>query len=169
MQLSFKKITAFVLALMLLSSCKEIGREKADPNERYIYMVETLQEHELFAEKSSYFDISADMAKIEGGYRYYITIDNPRLAMYDVELLAIEKGVDYLNNMAANVGIFEETKYNMIPNQSNPEKGYVKGIVASGVSSSPETTLYIFVQFKNADHTSAHSEYFKLDVSYEGQ
>ncbi|MBO4919983.1 MAG: hypothetical protein J5365_07500 [Erysipelotrichaceae bacterium] len=169
MQLSFKKIVSLLYLLILLCSCSEVGKEKADPNERYIYMIETLQEHELFVQTSSYFDINADMAKIEGGYRYYITIDNPRLAMYDVELLAIEKGVDYLNNMAANVGIFEKSKYNMIPNQSNPEKGYVKGIVASGVSSSPETTLYIFVQFKNADHTSAHSEYFKLDVSYEGQ
>ena len=169
MQLNFKKIISLLFALILLCSCTEIGRKKADPNERYVLMVETLQEHELFAEESSYFDISADMAKIEGGYRYYITIDNPRLAMYDVELLAIEKDVNYLNNMAANVGIFEDTKYNMIPNQSNPEKGYVKGIVASGVSSSPETTLYVFVQFKNADHTSAHSEYFKLDVKYEGR
>ena len=169
MQLNFKKIISFLLAAFLLCSCSEIGRKKADPNERYIYMIETLQEHELFAEESGYFDITADMAKIEGGYRYYITVDNPRLAMYDVELLAIEKGVNYLNNMAANVGIFEESKYNMIPNQSNPEKGYVKGIVASGVSSSPEATLYVFVQFKNADHSSAHSEYIKLDVSYEGR
>ena len=169
MQLSFKKIISLLCVLFLLCSCGEIGKQKADPNERYIYMIETLQEHELFAEGSEYFDIAADMAKIEGGYRYYITVDNPRLAMYDVELLAIEKGVNYLSNMAANVGIFEESKYNMIPNQSNPEKGYVKGIVASGVSSSPETTLYIFVQFKNVDHTSAHSEYIKLDVSYEGR
>ena len=114
MQLNFKKIISILFLLILLCSCSEVGRQKADPNERYIYMIETLQEHELFVESSSYFDISADMAKIEGGYRYYITIDNPRLAMYDVELLAIEKGVDYLNNMAANVGIFEETKYNMV-------------------------------------------------------
>lgn len=169
MQLNSKKIISLLFAMILLCSCTEIGKKKADPNERYVLMVETLQEHELFAEESSYFDITADMARIEGGYRYYITIDNPRLAMYDVELLAIEKGVNYMNNMAANVGIFEDTKYNMIPNQSNPEKGYVKGIVASGVSSSPETTLYVFVQFKNADHTSAHSEYFKLDVRYEGR
>ena len=169
MQLNSKKIITVLSALILLCSCGEIGRKKADPNERYVLMVETLQEHELFAEESGYFDIGADMAKIDGGYRYYITIDNPRLAMYDVELLAIEKGVNYFSNMAANVGIFEDTKYHMIPNQSNPKKGYVKGIVASGVSSSPETTLYIFVQFKNADHTTAHSEYIKLDVSYEGR
>ena len=169
MQSNFKKIITVLFLLIVLYSCGEVGRQKADPNERYIYMIETLQEHELFADTSSYFDISADMAKIEGGYRYYITIDNPRQAMYDVELLAIERGVNYLNNMAANVGIFEETEYNMIPNQSNPEKGYVKGIVASGTSAYPETMLYVFVQFKNADHTIAHHEYYRLDVKYEGQ
>lgn len=168
MQLNFKKIISFLLAAFLLCSCSEIGRKKADPNERYIYMIETLQEHELFAEESGYFDITADMAKIEGGYRYYITVDNPRLAMYDVELLAIEKGVNYLNNMAANVGIFEEEEYHMIPNQSNVQEGYVKGVIASGLTQNPEITLHIFVQFKNADYSTVHTEYLELTAAYEG-
>ena len=70
---------------------------------------------------------------------------------------------------AANVGIFADKQYHLIPNQSNPDKGYMKGIVASGVSRNAETTLYIFVQFKNADYSAIHSEYFRLDVSYEGE
>ena len=114
----------------------------------------------------NYFDIAVEMAKIESGYRYYITVDNPRIAMYDIELLAIEKDVDYMNNMAANVGIFEETQYNMVPNQANSEMGYVKGVVASGVTNNPQTTLYVFVQFKNSDYSLSHSEFIRLDANY---
>lgn len=163
-----KKILIILLLLISLTSCQEIGREEANPNDRYIYLIEMINEHDGFSASSQYFDLSCEMSKIEGGYRYYITVDNPRLAMYDVELLAIEKGVDYLSRMAANVGIFESTQYNIVPNQSNPAKGYVKGIVASGVSDKPETTLYIFVQFKNKDYTNTHSEFFRIDVGVDG-
>ena len=163
-----KKLFLIICILFLFSGCQSDGKQKANPDERYMYIIEMISEHESFQETSNYFDIAAEMAKIENGYRYYITIDNPRIAMYDIELLAIEKNVDYRSNMAANVGIFEEKEYHMVPNQSNPDQGYVKGIVASGISRDPSTTLYIFVQFKNSDYSAVRSEYFRLDVSYEG-
>ena len=161
-----RKIITLLLALFLVSACSQIGKETADPRERYRYLVEMIEEHEAFASASNYFDIAVEMARIEGGYRYYITVDNPRIAMYDIELLAIEKDVDYQNNMAANVGIFEESQYNMVPNQANAQQGYVKGIVASGVSKNPETTLYVFVQFKNSDYSLSHSEFIRLDAKF---
>ena len=161
-----KKILLIILLLISLCACNEDGKQKADPDERYMYIIEMISEHETFQDSSNYFDIAVEMAKISDGYRYYITIDNPRIAMYDIELLAIEKSVDYRTQMAANVGIFEEKEYHMVPNQSNPDQGYVKGIVASGVSKNPITTLFIFVQFKNSDFSAVRSEYFKLDVSY---
>ena len=162
-----KKIVLMLVLLLSLSGCKDFGKKKANLNERYNYIIEMIREHENFSSTSNYFDISVEMAKINDGYRYYITVDNPKIAMYDIELLAIEDGVDYLSNMAANVGIFEETQYNMIPNQANAAKGYTKGVVASGVSKNAQTTLYIFTQFKNADFSKTHAEYFKLDVKYE--
>ena len=161
-----KKILLIILLLFTMCACSDDGKQKADPDERYMYIIEMISEHETFQDSSNYFDIAVEMAKISDGYRYYITIDNPRIAMYDIELLAIEKSVDYRTQMAANVGIFEEKEYHMVPNQSNPDQGYVKGIVASGVSKNPMTTLFIFVQFKNSDFSAVRSEYFKLDVSY---
>ena len=163
-----KKIIILLLIVLGISSCQEYGKQETNPDDRYVYLIEMLEEHDDFATSSNYFDLNADMSRIEGGYRYYVTVDNPRIAMYDVEVLVIEKGVDYLSTMAANVGIFEEKQYNLVPNQSNPSAGFVKGVVASGVSENASTTLYIFVQFKNADYTTTHAEYFKLDVQYEG-
>jgi hypothetical protein len=164
-----KKALLLIILLLSLSGCLNAGRKEANVNERYSNIIELIREHENFASSSNYYDISVEMAKINEGYRYYITIDNPRIAMYDIEMLAIEEGVDYMSNMAANVGIFEETQYNMIPNQANAAKGFTKGVIASGVSSKPETTLYVFTQFKNQDFSKIHSEYFKLDAKYEGQ
>lgn len=163
-----KKFLIVFSIILILTGCQDAGRSMANPNERYSYIIDMIKEHEVFVTSSNYFDIACEMAKIDDGYRYYITVDNPRLAMFDVEMLAIEDNVDYLNTMAANVGIFEDSEYNIVPNQSNPSKGYVKGVVASAITKKPSTTLYIFVQFKNSDYSTTYSEYFKIDVKYEG-
>jgi hypothetical protein len=165
----FLRFLSVLFLLIALCGCSNAGRQTADPNERYAFIIDLIRGQEVFSDRSDYFDIAVEMAKIDDGYRYYITLDNPRIAMYDVELLAIEDGVDYMNTMAANVGIFEEREYHLVPNQSNPKQNYMKGVVASAVTSRPETTLYIFVQFKNADYSAVHSEYFRFDVSYQGE
>ena len=159
---------AVIIGVLLLCGCSLLPNKTQDADDRYFYLIDMLNEHETFSDASRYFAIEVEMAKIENGYRYYIIIDDPQLAMYDIELIAIEKDVDYTEKMAANIGIFEDTQYNMIPNQSNVEDGYVKGLVASGVSSKAETTLYIFVQFKNSDYSIVHNEYFAIDCRYEG-
>lgn len=164
-----KKLLVLLLTILCLCGCQEIATENVDPDQRYFDMINTIKEHEVFINTSNYYDVSVEMAKIEEGYRYYVTIDNARIALYDIEAMAIEQDVDYSNTMAANIGIFEEKEYSMIPNQKNPEKGFVSGLVMSGVSELPETTLYIYVSFKNADYSEIKTEYFKLDVKYEGE
>ena len=131
-----KKFLLVVLLLFTLCACDDDGKQMANPDDRYMYIIEMINEHESFQ---------------------------------TTEILGIEKGVDYRNNMAANVGIFEDKEYNMVPNQANIDDGFVKGIVVSGVSKEPQTTLYIFVQFKNADYSITRSEYFQLDASYEAE
>lgn len=158
-----------VLLLISLCGCKQIGKEDVDPNQRYFSLIETLKDRDNYLESSNYFDINVAMSKIEDGYRYYVTIDKPKAALYDIEVMAIEKDVDYTSTMAANAGIFGESEYSMIPNQKNPDKGYVSGINISAVSEKPQTTLYIYVSFKNADYSNSYTEYFKLDVKYEGE
>lgn len=162
-----KKIITLVLILLLLCGCQNKGQKKADSNDRYLSIIDNIFTHNDFGNSSNYFDINAEVAKIDDGYRFYVTIDNPRNALYDVEALAVEQDVDYSTTMAANVGIFEESEYCLIPNQTNPNRGYVEGIVISGVSANPEITLYVFVSFKNEDRSLTRYEYIKLDAAYQ--
>lgn len=161
-----KRVLLFVLILFALCGCSEYGKQDIDPDKRYFALIDNIKEYDSFLDASNYFDIEAEMARIEGGYRYYVTIDEPTAALYDVEALAIEKDVDYSNTMAANVGIFDEKQYSLIPNQKNPDKGYVSGLVISGTCDKPETTLYVYVSFKNEDFSNTHIEYFKLDAKF---
>ena len=85
-----------VFFLVMLCGCSLIPNRTKDANDRYFYLIEMLNEHETFSDHSRYFSIEAEMAKIDNGYRYYIIIDEPQLAMYDIEVMAIEKDVDYM-------------------------------------------------------------------------
>lgn len=162
-----KKLVVLIVTLLLLCSCEDENRKVANPEGRYNNVIEMLKSRDAFLESSDYFDINVELAKIDDGYRFYVVIDNPHVALYDVEAIAIEDGVDYSKNMAANIGIFEENEYSLIPNQANNSKGFVSGIVFSGTTMHEKTTLYIFVQWKNKDYTVTRFEYFKLDVEYE--
>ena len=97
----FLRILSVFLLAISLCGCNDAGRETADPNERYAFIIDMIREQEVFSDRSDYFDIAVEMAKIDGGYRYYITLDNPRIAMYDVELLAIEDGTSLISALIA--------------------------------------------------------------------
>lgn len=166
-----KKILITLLLLICLSGCDVINNQnntELDANDRYLNLVEIIKQNDTYTTKSNNFDISAEMAKIDGGYRFYVTIDNPRTAMYDVEAIAIEDDVDYEKTMAANIGIFDENQYNMIPNQSNPDRGFVKGVVISSTTANDSTRLYVLVQWKRSDLSTTYREIFSIDVSYLG-
>lgn len=149
----------------MLCGC-DIKKQTSSDDDKYLNLIETLNDRTTFVEKSEYFDITTDIAKTNDAYRYYIVIDNPKNAMYDVEAVAVEKGVNYTLNMAANIGIFEETDYNLIPGQARPEKGYVSGLSISGVSSVPNPTLYLVVQWYS-NKQDIHQEFYQLEANFE--
>ena len=154
--------------LLLLCGCgsKKSDNEK-DRLNKYEDMIELVRSYDSFLESSDYFEIDTEVTKLnEGGYRFYVIIEKARVAMYDVEAIAIEKNVDYSSFMAANVGIFEDRDYTMIPNQSNPDKGYVAGIVMSGLCNDPETSLYMLIQWKSKDMSTTKRQFLKLDIKY---
>lgn len=147
----------------MLCSCN-IFNNKTDYEEKYINLIETISEHEEFATFSNNFSISAEINQInESSYRYFVTIDNPRVAMYGVEVVAVEKGINYANNMAANVGVLDDTSYNMIPGQSRVEKGYVKGLTVSGVSASEAPVIDVLVQWHGKDQ-NVTQEFFEFVI-----
>lgn len=148
--------------VLLLTSCSNDKGVDAGTMERYNSMIEQLSTRTDFKTKSEYFDISLDVGSIDNGYRFYVTIDNPKAAMYNIEAIAIENAIDYTNEMAANIGLFEDTKYSMIPNQTNASKGFVRGINISGVTSNENPVLYVLVTWTNKDASVTKREFFKL-------
>ena len=157
-----KKIL-LILCLFLLCACSNSDEISRSENETYLDIINQLQEHEDFSNESELFDVTFDIAKTNDAYRFYIIIDNAKTAMYDICAVAIEKNVDYSKTMAANIGIFEDKKYSLIPNQSNPSKGYMKGISISGITNKNDPELYLLVEWNNKDMSKTHYEYIKVN------
>ena len=155
------------MVVFLLSACSSDSTINKSASERYNSMIEQLSSRTDFKSSSEYFDISFDIASIENGYRFYISIDEPKVAMYNIEAIAIEANVDYSNIMAANIGLFEDEKYSLIPNQSYADKGFVKGVNISGTSENANPTLYVLVVWSNKDLSVTKREFIKVGENNE--
>lgn len=158
-----KKILMILCIVLLLSGCSK--KSETDYKEKYSNLVEALSSHTSFASSSQYFDIEADIAKTNDGYRYYVIVDNPQVAMYGVEIVAVEKGINYMNNMAANVGVLDETEYNMLPGQARKQANYVAGLSVSGVSAIPNPTIYVLVNWHGKTQDIAQ-EFFEFNLNF---
>ncbi len=161
-----KKLFLVLILIFSLSACSSDSGTSANDADviRYYDMIELINSYSNFSTSSNYFDISGEISDIDGGYRYYIFIDNARVTMYDIEAIAIEKGVDYSNTMTANIGIFESDEYHMVPNQSDIDLGYVKGVSISGFTTTENPTLYVLVQWKNKNRDTTYREFFEIDL-----
>ena len=133
----------------------------------YFDFMKLLQEREEFTSSSLNYNISSEITSIgDNQYRYFVTIDKPKIAMYDIEIMAIEQGKDYSDNIAASAGILSTIQYNMIPNQSKVEDGYVSGISISGISSNSQINLRVLVQWENKDASVINRDCYILELEY---
>ena len=156
-----KKILISLILLLALFGCQKTSSEE----NKYYSFLKLLEEREEFSSSSLNYDISYEITPIENEkYRYFITIDKPRIAMYDIEIMAFEQGKDYSDNIAASAGILSTIQYNMIPNQSDVDKGYISGINISGESDNPHPVLLVLVQWHSRDLTIDSIEYFKIEL-----
>ena len=160
-----KKILIVLLSVMLLSGCRGSNVISNGAKEEYDDLIKLIQEREDFADGSEFFDVTYDISKIEEGYRFYIIIDNVRTAMYDITAVAVEKNVDYSERMAANIGIFEENEYSLIPNQYNIDENFVKGINLSGTTDTAQPVLYLLVEWHKKDMSLSYREFIRIDMT----
>ena len=162
-----KKMMTCLLALMMLCGCKQqdeniVSEEKLA---KYSSYYRTVLENENFESGSRYFDIYAEFHKSEeGSVIYYVYLDNAQIAMYDVEVIAIENMEPYQESqMMPTKGIFEDQKFSMIPYQYNVNAGYVKGFAISGDVDAETVQLNIMVTWKDSTRLNVSREFFEFN------
>ncbi len=169
-----KKILIILTLLVGLSGCGSEVDTIGDASAKYEQLVITINEHLNYSTKSIYFDIELEYAEIEENtYRYYLTINNPKIAMYNITAAA-----DDVSNLKdpslimPSSGIFEDVEYNMIPFQYNPDKGYYEGILLSGIKTFEENEkiefdLRLYVDWYNQDRSLSYKEFISVYAAEE--
>lgn len=158
-----KRLLAIFLCLLLISGCSQSDDHTMD--ERYFDMLALLESEQNYQTPINYA-VSVELsATDDGNYRYYVIIDETKIAMYEIQAMAIVEGDDYSQTMAANVGIFEGVSYAMIPNQTNVDAGYVGGLSISGLTDHAPCRVLVMVRYRlEGDHESVIREYYSFDV-----
>lgn len=163
------------LKLIIVFSFLFVGCSKEEPvlnrgSQDYIAYYKNIEENEIFYEESNFYQISAELVnKGNNTYNYYIFIDNPKIAMYDIKVLAVEKDVLLADSdtMQASIGIFENSGYSMIPYQVNAAEGFYKGLMLSGETDKDSIVIEMLVSWVGADRNTVYKEFisFTLDLN----
>ena len=169
-----KLFLCFLAGLTLLCGCSKTDSNQISEEKMQLYLTyyKSMTEMDRFLPSSSFYDLEVVMNQLpDGTYRYYVILDNPQVAMYDVQLLAADTRVDYnlQQTLAPSVGLFEDQEYSLIPYQSYPELGYVKGLVASGESSEVTVELLVMVSWYDYAKLNETREYLRITGDFNAQ
>lgn len=167
-----KRTLTIIITLLILASCSKFD-SKLEKESLILYETywKSLLNETQFADTSRNFDITTEIVQGENGYDYYLTVDNPKIAMYDVEIVVVEdkKSFNSVEEMLPSAGIFEK-KFNLVPNQSRKEKGFMEGAALARYDlESPEVELQVLVSWKNYTKLESFKEVFEFKLKYEAE
>jgi len=165
-----KKIGLSLLLILSLSACV------SNSNEELTYQIykttyQSILNTTSFQTSSQNFNINVTLTdQGNGNVRYDLFVDEPKISMYDIEILAIvDTGLLVVSEaMMPSIGIFEDAQYHMIPYQINADYGYQKGFNLNGVITSRQLTLKVLVMWKDYFKIRTYKETFKFDISLNG-
>ncbi|MFV0254529.1 MAG: hypothetical protein ACK5G7_00080 [Erysipelotrichaceae bacterium] len=163
-----KKIISIIMIALLLVGCNENITNDAAEQDKYFSYYQSILDAESLQTESKYFDIEATMNIEEDNYRYSVIIDNPQIAMYNVEVMSIiDDGSLSINKKYAmpTTGVIDQP-YNLVPYQVNLANFYAEGLVLDGLVDFPNVDLLVLVVWHNRDFTITYREYFDLSANY---
>ena len=164
-----KKITVLFLSLLLMVGCAKKDNSQEAAMTAYEGYYQSVLEATHFNESSQYFDVALDLVRMSSGiYHYYVVIDQPRIAMYNIKALVVEDDVPYEESvkMMPTLGIFGDDVYHMIPYQSNKDANYYKGIVLSGESDGSVQTIRLVIEWTDRNRSVYNRQYFEMALDY---
>lgn len=159
------KILIVLIMLIITSGCSKTVDRKEILLEKYESAYSELLAKDDFLEGSEHYNIEVAVNKLEDqSYRVDVIIDEPNIAMYNiVAIMEINStGVMQLDEVNASLGLVDDEKFNLIPNQSKTEAGFYSGLILSGISDKSSGDVIVMINFTNYSQTKSFNECIKL-------
>ena len=163
-----RKYVIGVLICLLLAGCNQSDIVLKEKYETYKLHYQSILNSTQFKQTSSNYNISTSLTALsDGNYRYDVFVDEPKIAMHDVEILAIvDNGLLLVSDkMMPSVGLFEDESYRLIPYQVDVDLGYHKGFNLNGIVDTDKINLKVVVMWKDYFEIKTEREYFSFDLS----
>ena len=162
------KYVILILTLLLLSSCAN-NRNQSTSFDVYRIHYQSILNNPIFNDaRSDFFNIEAYIQELSANqYRFDVFIDQPKVAMYDVVVLAIvDDGLLVVSErMMPSLGIFESSEYNLIPFQVDTQRGFFKGFNLNGVVDREPIQLKVLVIWKDYFKIRTFREFIEFNLS----
>lgn len=162
------KIITLLFCLCLMCGCSKNNNNTSDTSTKYIGYVEAIINNNSTVSSEIPFDYDLSVTKdSKGQYIYEVMISNPKQAMYNVEMMVIDVSKVGSENIFPSIGVIDEEQFNLIPFQSNAERGFYAALACNGVSDVPQFTLNVFVVYRDYSGLNETRVFFNLDAVYE--
>lgn len=154
------------VAFLVLSGCSKHRTSDKEFKNTYNSFVDSIYDNNGVDSTDIPFSHHLEVEEDEDGrYHYQVTIDEPRIAMYQIQMMVVDKAS---TQEYPFVGLMkEEDPINMIPYQENKEKNFVKGIILEGVSTNPAFSLLVQVSWK--DYAQIHTRTVFFSYTYDAK
>lgn len=163
-----RKIFVGLVIALFMTACQNDAQILQEKYERYKLHYQSILNTTQFKSSSELFSIEVSLMDLSNGqYRYDVFVDEPLIAMHDVEILAIvDNGLLLVSDqMMPSIGIFEDQSYRMIPYQVDVDLGYHKGFNLNGIVDDSEINIKVVVMWKDYFEIKTEREYFSFDLS----
>lgn len=162
-----KKINVLLLFCLLVTGCNA-SKNETSKQEKYKNYVDMLIDNKDDVTGNIPFEYELDMNQInDEKYEYSLAIKNPKVAMYNIRMLAADLSAISEKDLAPTLGIVEveDERYNMIPNQINQDKNYYGGVVLTSTSLKSKFRIHAFVSYLDKNQNENYV-YFHVDADY---
>lgn len=164
-----KRLGILCLVLGLICGCDKPS-ESVDNSEKYRAYNELIIKNNY--EESSYIPFDRELVVAEnekGEYVYDVVISNPKVAMYRIEMIAVDVSQIGSEALFPCIGVLDDDHFHMIPNQSNPNEGFYSGITINGVSKTPNINLSVMVVYYDYYGLNETKVFFNLSSDVESE
>lgn len=150
--------------ILVLGGCNKLQKSDDVQFEKYQKAYEKLNDQDHFLTVSSFYDIELVVNEVDDQYRLDVIVDNPKVAMYNIEMIyeINPTGKMQFETTLPSIGIVDNTTYNMVPYQVNENKGFHKGIVASGLTDKESGSVIVYITWTDYAKTKETTEFIEL-------
>lgn len=158
------------VSLLILSSCTT-STNNQESMKNYESYIDAITKNKGVESKDLPFDYKLNVYKQKDDtYQYELLISNPRVAMYNIQALALNADIDSNINIHPCLGLLGEDSlemFNLVPYQSNPNANFYKGFSLEGVSQKEQFTLQVMITWKDRTLLKDERVFFNVHFALE--